>query len=146
MFKKLMFSIVIVISFMVTLVGMEPDICPKFNTADDLNSFLFQLKKTGRTKDHTFRYQGNTWIISDKEFLMIKESIFHKNEESISKETTEDYFIVDEIQFVKNIPFGLDNSTKDALCYYNALGTGRKNGKVTTISIQFKMSKLCTKI
>jgi hypothetical protein len=77
MFKNLIFSIVIVISFMAALVGMEPNICPKFNTSDDVNSFLFQLKKTGRNYfvDKSFQYQGNTWIIPYDSYTMLNDSI-----------------------------------------------------------------------
>lgn len=138
MFKNFIFSIVIVISFMATLVGMEPDICPKFNTADDVTSFLFQLKKTGNkySVEKSFQYQRNTWIMPDDSFTMLMDSILAKDEESISKKTMSDYFIVDEIQFVKKEQ-PLFNNTRDTICYYNALGTGRKNNKLDTFKNPF---------
>ena len=140
MFKKLTISIVIVISFMVTLVGMEPDICPKFNTADDVNSFLFQLKKTGRNHglDNTsIQFQRDTWMMSNDSYIMFKGSILAKDEESISTKTMSDYFIVDEIQFVRKEQLSLFHNTRDIICHYNALGTGRKNSELSTFNNPF---------
>jgi hypothetical protein len=48
-----------------------------------------------------------------------------------------DYFVVDEIQFVNKKQVSPVNSTKDIICYYNAMGTGRKNSILDTFNNPF---------